>query len=174
MQSVLVAYASEKGSSGEIAEVMGKTLQSTGFAVTVAPVQEITNLEPYDAIVLGSPIYKGLVLPQMIGFLHKRSKQFAQKPIFFWITCIRILEPDGEEHALLHYLPHDQLNRMNLIETRVFAGKLQFSKEDLDERWALMLHYDGHKHTSELNTDFRDWPTIKKWVEHIATTLAEK
>jgi menaquinone-dependent protoporphyrinogen oxidase len=56
---VLVAYASKYGATAEIAEKIGQVLRQAGLQVDVSPVNHISDLTPYRAIVLGSAIYMG-------------------------------------------------------------------------------------------------------------------
>jgi menaquinone-dependent protoporphyrinogen oxidase len=54
---VLVAYATKHGSTGEIAEAIGETLEEADLIVDVRPAREVRDLTPYDAVVLGSALY---------------------------------------------------------------------------------------------------------------------
>ena len=54
---ILVAYASKHGSTREIAQAIGDVLRDAGFAVKVAAVSTVSDLSPYDAVVLGSALY---------------------------------------------------------------------------------------------------------------------
>jgi len=46
-QKILITYASRSGSTAEIAEAIGKTLTQNGAQVDVLPMQEVTDLTPY-------------------------------------------------------------------------------------------------------------------------------
>jgi menaquinone-dependent protoporphyrinogen oxidase len=51
---VLVAYASKRGSTAEIAAAVAKTLSETGLEVDCLGSDNISDISPYDAVVLGS------------------------------------------------------------------------------------------------------------------------
>jgi hypothetical protein len=42
----------------------------------------------------------------MAAFIRRFKDDLTLKPVYFWITCIRILEPHGERHALYNYIPY--------------------------------------------------------------------
>jgi menaquinone-dependent protoporphyrinogen oxidase len=53
----LVAYATKRGSTREIAEELSTALEQDGFDVTVSSAAEVGDVAPYDAVVLGSSVY---------------------------------------------------------------------------------------------------------------------
>src|ERR671931_1695108 len=57
MTRVLVAYATKMGSTRGIAEAIGEELQKRGLRVDVENVVEVSTLNAYDAVVLGSAVY---------------------------------------------------------------------------------------------------------------------
>lgn len=54
---VLVAYASERGSTAEIADAVGEALRRHGLVADSRPVAEVANLTYYPAVILGSAVY---------------------------------------------------------------------------------------------------------------------
>ena len=55
--SVLVAYASKRGSTAEIAEAIAEALRQSGVSVDCIEAGKVGSVEPYDAVVLGSAVY---------------------------------------------------------------------------------------------------------------------
>ena len=168
---LLVAYASAHGSTAEIAEFIGKELGKREFDVTVQDTAEVQSLEGYDALVLGSAIQAGMWLTEMSQFLDRFQPVLAVKPIFFFVTCIRVLEPDGYKHVMQEYLYHQVLDKMNIKAVTAFAGRLELDAVDWDERWTLAARYDGANPPGTYNRDFRDWNKIRAWSQHIADIL---
>jgi menaquinone-dependent protoporphyrinogen IX oxidase len=68
-QSVLVAYASKMGGTKGIADAVGAELAAAGPTVTVRDAADITSLEGYDAVVLGSAIYTSRWRPDAVAVL---------------------------------------------------------------------------------------------------------
>ena len=50
MTSVLVAYASTRGSTAEIAEAISETLRRSGVSVDCIEAGKVDSVEPYDAV----------------------------------------------------------------------------------------------------------------------------
>ncbi len=55
-KKTLVAYATKRGSTAEIAEKIGEVLKRRQIQVDVLPVREITDLSPYKTVILGTAI----------------------------------------------------------------------------------------------------------------------
>jgi menaquinone-dependent protoporphyrinogen oxidase len=55
--TILVAYATKHGSTGEIAEVIGRRLRERGHRVDVRVAREVTDVASYDAAIIGSAVY---------------------------------------------------------------------------------------------------------------------
>jgi menaquinone-dependent protoporphyrinogen IX oxidase len=107
----------------------------------------------------------------MFRFMKAQHAALAQKPLFAWITCIRVLEPDGFHHVLAHYVPQD-LHEFPLLQNiGIFAGKIDPTEITDKERWTLYLRYDGAEMMSRLKGDFREWSKIRAWTHHAAHTL---
>ena len=59
MMHVLVTVASRHGSTREIADAIAQELRMPGIDADVRHVEEVPDLNSYDAVVLGSAIYMG-------------------------------------------------------------------------------------------------------------------
>ncbi|MBZ0291464.1 MAG: hypothetical protein K8L99_02755 [Anaerolineae bacterium] len=171
MKKILVAYATAYGSTEEVAQEVGRVMRNREFDVTVANVETIDSVEGYDVFVLGSAIQSGMWLTSMSQFLDRYSKQLGNRPVYFFITCIRVLEPDGYQHAVENYVNHEMLNELNVREIKPLAGKLEMSDVDWDDRWTLAARYDGKRPPGSYNNDFRDWNTIREWASQVADHL---
>lgn len=168
---ILIAYASAHGSTSEVAQFIGRVFGSYGVDVTVANVRDVQSVEGYDLYVLGSAIHGGLWLQEMCTFTDRFGDQLAQKPSYFWITCIRALEPDGYDHALKYYVDHNTLRSFDVRDIAVFTGKLNTDAITRQEQWYLSSNYDGKMMAGNVNHDFRDWEAIAAWVNSAAKEL---
>jgi menaquinone-dependent protoporphyrinogen oxidase len=169
--NILVAYASAHGSTAQVANVIGQVLTARGVNVAVANVTQLDNIQGFDAIVLGSAIHNGALLKEMSAFCRKFGEALATKPTYLWLSCIRVLEPDGESHVLDYYLDHAIIDPIHLRDIAVFAGKLDLEHIDWNERWTLAARYDGSTWPSNFDGDYRDWTKIRVWAERIAAEL---
>jgi len=168
---ILVAYATAHGSTAEVAEFIGKTLQDREFDVTVANVEQVNDAEAYDVFILGSAIHGGMWLTEMSRFLEQFATILIERPVFFFMTCIRVLEDGGYKHAVENYINREMLERFDMQELTAFAGKLDLTRIDWDERWTLAARYDGSAAPGSYNRDYRDWEVIRKWTSRVADKL---
>jgi menaquinone-dependent protoporphyrinogen oxidase len=168
---ILVVYASVHGSTQEVAEFTGRILSAYGADVTVADARDILDISAYDAIVMGSAIHGGLWVHEMREFVDRFEKSVGDKPVYFFITCIRALEADGYAHAKAYYVDHETLRSFNLRDVTVFTGKLRTDAIDRNEAWYLASNYDGNIVPGVLRDDFRDWTAITTWASNVAKDL---
>jgi menaquinone-dependent protoporphyrinogen oxidase len=169
--NVLVAYATAHGSTAGVAQEIGRVLTERGLNVMVANIKEVRAVRDYDALVLGSAIHSGAWLPEMKSLFNAFQADLATKPIYLWLSCIRVMEQFGEEHVLEFYLDKEILNRLRIRNIAVFAGKLDLETTDWNERWTLAARYDGSTWPSSFDGDFRDWAKIQDWGNRIAAEL---
>ncbi len=168
---VLIAYASAHGSTAEVAEFIGHVLSERGLSVTAASADTLSNIKGYDVIVLGTAIHAGTWLPAMTDFVSRFADELAQRSVFMWVNCIRVMEQYGEEHVMEHYMVHELLRKINPKSVTAFAGKLDLQSVDWNERWTLAARYDGMTWPSSFDGDFRNWDEIRTWAHQIADTL---
>jgi menaquinone-dependent protoporphyrinogen oxidase len=57
--AILVAYATKKGSTREVAEAIAATLAEQGHGVDVRAADEVRTLDAYSGVVLGGALYTG-------------------------------------------------------------------------------------------------------------------
>jgi menaquinone-dependent protoporphyrinogen oxidase len=169
--NVLVGYASAHGSTAEIARFMADILEERGLKATVSSVAEIESVDAYDAVVVGSAIHGGMWLTEMSQFLAKFADALAKKPVYVFITCIRVLEEGGYQHSIEEYVNHSVLDKIGVRDVAAFAGKLEMNAVDWQERWTLSARYDGSEPPGTYNNDFRNWDTIRAWTVKVVEQL---
>ena len=65
----LVTYASKYGSTGGVADAIGKELCSKEVAADVLLIKNVNNISSYQAVVIGSAIYMGKWMSEAVDFL---------------------------------------------------------------------------------------------------------
>lgn len=81
---VLVAFASEKGGTAEIAEAIGQELRQLGMETDVQPVDGVRDLSPYGAVLLGSAVYFGKWRKPALKFGARHANELAGKPVWLF------------------------------------------------------------------------------------------
>src|SRR5512136_2292421 len=85
---ILVTYASRAGATAEVAEAVGRTLIEGGAQVDVVPMNEVKDLSPYQAVVVGSAIRGSKWLPEAVQFIQDHQTMLAQKKSAMFTVCI--------------------------------------------------------------------------------------
>ena len=168
---ILVAYATKHGSTAEVAEFIGKVFREHEIDTTVTKVELVQSVKDYDAFVLGSPVYASLWLTEMSQFLERFESELSKKPVYYWMNCIRVLEPDGREHAQAEYVYQPTMKKIGVRDIAVFSGKLNLHEIDWNERWTLSVSYEGNALPGSRNDDYRDWNAIQEWAKQVRTQL---
>ncbi len=70
-KKILVTYASRAGSTAGVAEKIGKILRDLGEVAEVKPMQEVKELDGYDAVVAGSAIQASKWLPEAMECMYR-------------------------------------------------------------------------------------------------------
>lgn len=170
---VLILYASLKGSTADTARHIQKFLRQDGIKADCVDAKLFSdNLNPYQAIIIGAPIYKGMWLPELNECVKRNSAFFADKPVWIFSPCVRVLEPDGLAYAQENYIPQRLIKRMNVQSVEFFAGKLMQNQISHDELVTLSQRYDGNQ-LAHLSGDHRDWSEMDAWLETILAKLLE-
>jgi menaquinone-dependent protoporphyrinogen oxidase len=168
MNQVLVAYATKYGATAEIAERIGQVLRQAGLHTDVLPVDRVSDLTPYNAVVLGSAVYIGKWRKDATKFLQANEEMLAERQVWLFSSGPT---GEGEPVELLNgwRFPKAQQPIADRIQPRdvaVFHGDVNGKKLNLIEKWML-------KNVEAPIGDFRDWETITAWATAIADVLRE-
>ena len=163
--TVLVAYASKRGSTAEIAETVAATLRREGLGVCLERAEDVPSLDPYDAVVLGSAVYMKRWRGDARHFLKKHRKPLRQMP--FWVfSSGPVGDPADDNPAWAE--PPKIIERVEELGGRghvIFGGCLPAEPKGFVERALLEGTPPEHR-------DRRDWAAIRTWTHQIAADLA--
>lgn len=81
---VLVAYASKLGSTAEIAETIAHVLRDGGHHAVAMPAREVTSLDDWDAVVLGSALYAAFWQRDARRFTERFREQLKARPLWLF------------------------------------------------------------------------------------------
>ncbi len=158
---VLVAYGTKRGSTGEIAEVIGEELRAFGLRADVVAAETVRDLAPYGAVVLGGALY--------MGRWHRAARAFGRRfaadlrPIPVWLFSSGPLDRSAEEREI------EPVERVAALMAEIganghatFGGKLPADAAGFPAR-AMARTMAG---------DYRDFDRIRAWGRDIALDLA--
>ena len=158
---VLVTAASKHGATREIAETIRDTLLAAGLDAVAWDPHEVTSLEGFDAVVLGSGVYAGRWLAPAKRLVDRLSDELAQRPVWLFSSGPIGAPPMPETDPVD---VEELMTTTAAVEHRVFAGMLQRARLGLAERAvvATLRAPEG---------DFRDWAAVAAWSDDIARAL---
>ena len=166
---VLVAVASQQGSTRAIGEAIGRTLRTRGLDATVAAPDEILDVGPYDAFVIGSALYAGHWLEPATSFAQRLAPTLDGRPV--WLFSSGPVGDPTRKIVQKMTAPPVELREVqaltNAREHRIFAGKLVGKGLRGPQRLSLLV-FRG------MEGDWRDWRAIERWAEDIVAALARE
>jgi menaquinone-dependent protoporphyrinogen oxidase len=163
---VLVGYASRFGSTRDIANRIAGAVRTNGSDVDLRSVDEISDIDHYDAVVFGSGVYDGSWTPEATALIRRYAAVLARKPM--WLFSVGSF---GDRHPIVGGLIKKEPKEISEFEQtlhprdyRVFAGVI-----DLDRwpAWGRLLFKALGGHAG----DNRQWRDIDAWAEKIAQEL---
>ncbi len=154
---ILVTYASRGGSTAGVAEAIGKTLTANGAEVEVRPMQEVTDLTPYAAVVAGSAIQGKQWLPEAMQFVQTHRAELNRKPFAWrkqagvedWLSPVRALVKPMSEGFFAGVLDINKVPSM--------SDRIKFRISVMSGVWS-----EG---------DHRDWDAIRTWANELSSKV---
>jgi len=134
---ILVAYATKYGATAEIAEKIGQVLRQAGLPTDVLPVDRVSDLTPYEAVVLGSAVYIGKWRKEAVKFLQTNEKMLAERQVWLFSSG-PVGEGDAVELTEGWRFPKAQQPLADRIRPRdivVFHGVINMNKLNPIEKW---------------------------------------
>ncbi len=166
-KKVLVAYASQYGSTGGVADAIGKELCNRGAAVDICMLKNTGDLNEYRAVVIGSAIYRGKWLPEASDFVKRNRGVLRQIPVAYFLVCMSMCEPTEENRrkALAYLDPVlKAAPEVRPVMVGTFAGALNYG--NLSSPIKVIMKIKG-----ALEGDHRDWTAIHTWAEGLCPSL---
>lgn len=163
---VLVGYASEHGSTREIAERIADRLRERGHTVDVRSLAEAPEAGEYGAAVLGSAVHGGSWIPEASGYVRANTAPLGRMPVWlFSVGLARVLGGWFEKHVREPKEIAELRGALDLREHRLLAGALR--PEHLPRFGRAVYRIMGGRYG-----DYRDWDEINGWADAIAADLS--
>lgn len=194
MKKILVCYATNSGSTAEVAQSIGEELGKNA-PVEVLPVEKVADLEPYSAVVIGAPMilrWHGNAL----NFVKKHQSELSRLPVAYFFTAMSLTrsaekQVDGTPVFVDTQLAKTPKNASRLsikegyatqanylrpvlkaapqihpVSVGFFGGKLELFRL----KWWAMLFVMVVVQAAP--GDMRNWTAIKEWAANINPLLA--
>ena len=159
---ILVAYATKRESTHEVADAVAARLREVGHEADVWPAAEIGTLRPYGAVVLGGALYAGRWHRDARRFLAKHRGELSRLPLAVFAMGPLKLEPDDIRGA------RAQLDRalakeasLEPVSVAIFGGVVDPAR----------LRFPLNRMEA---SDARDWDAIRLWADGLAERFAAR
>jgi menaquinone-dependent protoporphyrinogen oxidase len=165
-EKALVAYASQYGSTQEVAESIAGTLRESNLAVDLQPMKKVKSLTEYGAIVLGAPIYMGSLHKDMQSFLALHQEALTKQPPAIYV--LGPLSMDEKEWQECRAMLDKELAKfpwLSPLAVEMFGGKYNPARLNLPHR--LIASLPASPLHGMPAKDLRDWAAIQNWTRSL-------
>jgi menaquinone-dependent protoporphyrinogen oxidase len=159
--TVLVAFATRHGSTRDIAEALAGTLNAAQIPAEARPIDEVTQLDPYAAVVIGSAVYYGQWMGEAHSFIETNAAALKSRPVWLFSSgpVGVTLKPEGDPQDVAALTAAS-----GALGHRVFAGRLDRALFGFNEKLAAQV-------VRAPDGDYREWDQIADWAREIEATL---
>lgn len=167
--SVLIAFATNYGSTYRVAEVIAVVLSSEGFQVDLKFAQNITGeLTEYDAVIIGGSIYIEDWNANAKAFVDQYKTELAAKNVAYYCVCgILGMDLGGKEEEYADNYITKILDRYPGIvpkETAAFAGAVDYRTLLFNDWWMLHLMFMPRG-------NWTDYVSVVSWAYDLSDAL---
>lgn len=157
---ILVAYSSRTGVTREIAERIGSIFRRDGLDATICETNKPVDIDAYDYVIFGSPIYGGALRDDLLTFIEAHQMELIGKPsAVFTVGMLPALDrarAHGEHDGAVE-LARMRAPGFKPISHGIFAGAYYPERVDFVSRKLM-------QQKKALVGDHRDWHQIEQWA----------
>jgi len=164
-KNVLVAYATRHSATAGVAENIADVLCGLNHKVDLRYVENVSSIEDYDAVIVGSAIYEFNWLPVAKDFIERFKLPLASIPVAYFFGCAALKEDTEEnQEAVLTFINPVLVEYPDIVPVDIgrFGGAVDFSR--LSPFETTIINLIG---VTE-NEDWRDWVKIGAWAEKVS------
>ena len=161
-KKILIAYGTAAGSTAEVANFIKEEMQKDGAHVDVQPVEDITSIDSYDAVIVGSAVRAFHILGKTRRFLRRYRKMLRKVPVAYFLVCLTMSEETPENIRRATGFAKPMLRVKEPVSLGLFAGCMD--PEKLTGFFAMPMK-------SMPKEDKRDWDKIGIWAHETLPKL---
>ncbi len=163
--SILVAYATQYGSTQEVAEAVAAVLRDSGVEVDLQRAGKVRTLEGYRAVVLGAPLYMFHWHKDALGFLSRHRAALVQKPVaLFALGPINNVEKEFQDARAMLDKELVKFTWLKPVSIEIVGGKLDPAKFRFPHNLIPAMR-------SMPASDIRNWEAIRAWANSLPAKL---
>lgn len=163
MSAVLVTYATNCGSTQEVAETVAAELRSGGFTAELQPMRSVKTLNGYHAVILGAPLYIGHWHKDTRRFLMYYEKALKERPVaVFALGPLHDEEKEWQDARTQFAQELAKFPWLTPVAIEVMGGVFNPAKLRFPFNLAPILRQTPA-------SDIRDWVSIRAWASNLTT-----
>lgn len=167
---ILVAYASQGGSTAGVAEAIGQALSKNGTVVDVLPARAVTDPGSYQAVIIGSAVHSGKWMPEALEFVRQNQSVLRRIPTAVFQVCMMLATSNEQYKGMVPDWLNPIQSMIHPVSHTSFAGALWPDRyEKFTEKLGLRIFLATIKLKAG---DYRDWDAIHAWAESLQPLLA--
>ncbi|WP_280497323.1 flavodoxin domain-containing protein [Nocardia asiatica] len=165
---IAIIYATEQGSTRDIAEFISDELAGRDATVELADFDHAPDLSRFDTLVLGSAVHNMDFLPVATEYMRAHRDELSHRDVWLFSVGLgpALRGPIGRRAGRI--VPKKIATLRDSIaahDYRAFAGRYERTGISLRARILYRLMGGGHY------GDLRDWAAIRAWTDTIAQSL---
>jgi menaquinone-dependent protoporphyrinogen oxidase len=194
MKKILVAFSTNSGSTQEVAQAIGDELGKAGDQVDVRRLDEVSDLTPYQAVVVGAPMILGWHRAAL-SFVKKHQTALSRVRVAYFFTAMSLtqtgekaiesipvsIDPEQakppkkagslsfeERYSLPANYLHPALKaapQVKPVSVGFFGGKLEMFRLNIFQMLFVMLAIRAQP------GDRRNWEFINVWAGELRSLL---
>ena len=164
IMTVLVAYGTTGGGTGEVAGWIADELRAAGLPVHLMPAGEVADVAEYGALVLGSAVYAMGWHADARQFARRFAGRFADRPV--WLFSSGPLDTSADDGSLppgRH--AEEAMRELPAREHVTFGGRMTSEAHGWLGHLARQLAREGHA------GDFRNPERVRAWARGIVAEI---
>jgi menaquinone-dependent protoporphyrinogen IX oxidase len=95
MKRILIAYTTNAGSTGEVAQIIAESLGKNGDVIDIQRIEEVISVDGYDAVIVGAPMILGWHGAAR-KFVKKHRQALSRIKVAYFCTAMMLTQRDGE------------------------------------------------------------------------------
>ena len=174
--SVILVHSTVDGQTLLICRRIQAVLARQGHVVTLMPVEDALRADcaGFDQIVLGASIRYGKHRPAVHDFVAKHRDLLARVPsAFFSVSAVARKKGKDVPAGNPYFRRFTQQTRWQPPLAAVFAGKIDYAKYGLLDRWVirLIMGLTGGPTDPAVAVEFTDWAQVDAFAGQIAARV---